>query len=213
VNVQKILVVDDHPLVLRGIRQVLESAEDFRVVGESTSGSEALELMGKVRPDIIVLDLRLPDLLGPDVCREMLARTPSLKVVILTAFDDPKILWACVEAGAAGILLKGSLELDLVRALRDVSAGCMVMDKTVSQVLHNANLLVKNDHGNVYGGLRSREYDVLRLLAQGMSTREIGTALGLRTNTVRSYTQSLMEKLQAHNRVQLVVVANRLHLI
>lgn len=212
-NVQKILVVDDHPLVLRGIRQVLESAEDFRVVGETTSGSEALELMGKVRPDIVVLDLRLPDLLGPDVCREMLARTSRLKVVILTAFDDPKILWACMEAGAAGILLKGSLDLDLVRALRDVSAGCMVMDKTVSQVLHNANLLVKNDHGSVYGGLRAREYDVLRLLAQGLSTREIGTALGLRTNTVRSYTQSLMEKLQAHNRVQLVVVANRLHLI
>ncbi len=210
---QKILIVDDHPLVLRGIRQVLESAQDFQVVAESTSGRAALELIGKVRPDIVVLDLRLPDSLGPDVCRDMLTRTPGLKVVILTAFEDPKILWACIEAGAAGILLKGSLDLDLVRALHDVSAGRMVMDKTVSQVLHNANLLVKNDQGNVYGGLRPREYDVLRLLAQGMSTREIGQALGLRTNTVRSYTQSLMEKLQAHNRVQLVVTANRLHLI
>jgi len=212
-STQTILVVDDHPIVLRGVRQALDSAGDFEIVGECTSGRAALELVEKARPNIVVLDLRLPDSLGPDVCRDILARNPEVKVVILTAFDDPKILWACMEAGASGILLKGSLDLDLVSALRDVSLGGIVIDKSVSQVLDNANLLVKNDDGDVYGELRSREYDVLRLLAQGMSTREIGTALGLRTNTVRSYTQSLMEKLQAHNRVQLVITARRLRLI
>lgn len=212
-NPQTILVVDDHPIVLRGVRQALDSAKDFRIVGESTSGRAALELVEKNRPDIVVLDLRLPDSLGPDVCRDILARHPGVKVVVLTAFDEPKILWACMEAGASGILLKGSLDLDLLSALRDVCAGGIVIDESVSRVLHNANLLVKNDEGGVYGELRSREYDVLRLLAQGMSTREIGIALGLRTNTVRSYTQALMEKLQVHNRVQLVITARRLRLI
>jgi DNA-binding NarL/FixJ family response regulator len=209
----KVLVVDDHPVVLKGIRQLLASASDLDIVAETTSGEQAVAIAGEVQPDLVVLDLRLGDSLAPDICRELLRRSPATKVIILTAFDDSHLLRACLEAGASGVLLKGTLELDLVQALRDVRAGGLVIDDDMVRTLETAGRLLRDAAGIVYEAPRPREYEVLRLMAQGLTTHEIADRLQLATNTVRSYTQSLMVKLHAHTRVQAIVAARRLHLI
>ncbi len=209
----KVLVVDDHPVVLKGIRQLLASASDLDVVAETTSGEQAVAVAAEVQPDLVVLDLRLADSLAPDICRELLQRSPATKVLILTAFDDSHLLRACLEAGASGVLLKGTLELDLVQALRDVRAGGVVIDDDMVRTLETAGRLLRDAAGIVYEAPRPREYEVLRLMAQGLTTHEIADRLQLATNTVRSYTQSLMMKLHAHTRVQAIVAARRLHLI
>lgn len=209
----KVLLVDDHPVVLKGIRQLLGSAGDLEVVAEATSGDEALAVADEKQPDLVVLDLRLGDSLAPDICRQLLRRSPATKVIILTAFDDSHLLQASLEAGASGVLLKGTLELDLVQALRDVRAGGVVIDDCIARTLETAGRLLRDEVGTVYEAPRPREYDVLRLMAQGLTTQEIADRLQLATNTVRSYTQSLMMKLHAHTRVQAIVAARRLHLI
>lgn len=209
----KVLLVDDHPVVLKGIRQLLASAGDLEVVAEATSGEEALAVADEKQPDLVVLDVRLGDSLAPDICRQLLRRSPATKVIILTAFDDSHLLRASLEAGASGVLLKGTLELDLVQALRDVRAGGVVIDDCIARTLETAGHLLRDEVGTVYEAPRPREYDVLRLMAQGLTTQEIADRLQLATNTVRSYTQSLMMKLHAHTRVQAIVAARRLHLI
>jgi DNA-binding NarL/FixJ family response regulator len=209
----KVLLVDDHPVVLKGVRQLLASAGDLEVVAETTSGQQAVALASEMQPDLVVLDVRLGDSLGPDICRELLRRSPLAKVIILTAFDDTHLLRACLEAGACGVLLKGTLELDLIQALRDVRDGGVVIDEGMARTLETAGHLLRDEVGTVYEAPRPREYEVLRLMAQGLTTHEIADRLQLATNTVRSYTQSLMMKLHAHTRVQAIVAARRLHLI
>jgi DNA-binding NarL/FixJ family response regulator len=131
---------------------------------------------------------------------------------MLTAFDDTENLRRCLEAGAAGVLLKGTLDLDLVQALRDVRDGRLVVDAGIARALETASGLLKTD-GASYPQLRPREVDVLRLMAAGMTTKDIAEQLDLTVNTVRSYTQALMEKLGAHTRVQAIVYAQKLQLI
>src|SRR5258706_10775861 len=129
----KVLLVDDHPVVLKGVRRLLASAGDLEVVAETTSGQQAVALASELQPDLVVLDVRLGDSLGPDICRELLRRSPLTKVIILTAFDDSHLLRACLEAGACGVLLKGTLELDLIQALRDVRDGGVVIDEGMAR--------------------------------------------------------------------------------
>ena len=211
----KVLVVDDHPVVLDGVRHLLASAGDFVVVAEATSGVAALEAARRERPDLVILDLRLPDLLAPELCRELRAALPRATIVILTAFDDRALLQACLHQGATGVLLKDVHDLDFLRALRDIRAGRVVVDERILQdpCARARRLHFGDDGATVYGPLTPREYEVLRLLARGLATKEIADTLHLTTNTVRSYVQSLLLKLQARSRIEALAAARRLHLI
>lgn len=209
----RVLLVDDHPVVLEGICQLLATAHDFEVVAQATSATEALLAAGRLQPDLIVLDLMLPNAVATDICRELRASIPGVRVVILTAFDDRPLLRAALEAGASGILLKDVHKLDLVRALREIRAGRTVVDERVVE-----GLLVRGQHradtsADMNGPLTPRECEVLGLIARGMTSKEIARALHLAPNTVRSYSQSLLAKLGAHNRIEALAAARRLRLI
>lgn len=207
-----VLIADDHPIIAHGIEQMLAHAADFHVVASCYSGREAIEVARRTRPDLVLLDVRLGDLTGEVVCRELASVAPAARVVMLTAFDDVETLRRCLEAGASGVLLKGTLDLDLVKALREVRNGRMIIDSHVANNLETAQSLLSQT-GTIYPHLRAREVDVLRLMAAGKTTKDIAAELDLTVNTVRSYTQALMEKLEAHTRVQAIVYAQKLQLI
>lgn len=208
-----VLIADDHPLVAHGIDRVLTTARsEFTVVGACYTGRETLAVAAERQPDLVLLDVRLGDMNGADVCRRLGTEVPRAKVVMLTAFDDTENLRRCLEAGAAGVLLKGSLDLDLTQALRDVRDGKMVIDAGVARSLETAGEILAPG-GTTVPQLRPRELEVLRLMAAGMTTRDIAAELDLSINTIRTYTQALMTKLGAHTRVQAIVFAQQLQMI
>jgi DNA-binding NarL/FixJ family response regulator len=210
---KRVMIVDDHSIVIAGLRTLINSSNDFRVVAECTSAAEARGIASTSQADLAILDLRLGDALGPDLCRDVIEASPLTKVLMLTGFGDVRILRACLDEGASGILLKGSADLDLMQAMRSVLGGEIVVDPVVRHELGAIEQLIRGAGGELYDRLRPQEYAVLRLLAQGNTTREIGGEMGLTVNTVRSYIQTLMNKLDAHSRVQLTVKARELHLI
>lgn len=212
-RVSTVLIADDHPLVAHGIERVLTGAgEEFAVVAACHSGRETLAVAAERGPDLVLLDVRLGDLNGAEVCRRLASVTPRSKVVMLTAFDDVENLRRCLEAGAAGVLLKGTVDLDLVQALRAVRDGRMVIDAGIARALEAASGILEPD-GATVPQLRPREVEVLRLMAAGLTTRDIAAELDLSLNTIRTYTQALMTKLGAHTRVQAIVFAQQLQLI
>jgi DNA-binding NarL/FixJ family response regulator len=215
VTKSSVFVVDDHPIVAQGLRRVLASTPDLYVIGDSASITGAMTDVQRLQPDLVVLDLRLGDQPGTELCRKIVSILPTVKVVILTGFSDASLLGVCLECGARAVALKSSSELDLVATLRRVRDGEIVIDPSIQPELSSRREVFESHDtdGSMYERLRPREYAVLRLVARGLSTREIATDLGLSTNTVRSYLQSLMSKLHVHSRVQLVIAARRLRLI
>jgi DNA-binding NarL/FixJ family response regulator len=193
----RVLLVDDHPIVISGIRRLLAFAPDFEVVGQASTAQEAVETAIATAPDLILLDLHLPDVHSADLCRRMRATVPTAQVVIFTAFVEAALLRSCVAAGVAGVLLKDAHELDLVGDLRRIRSGRVVIDDRVQATADPAA-----EPGLLDATLTQREHEVLRLLAEGMSGKEMATALGLAPNTVRSYCQSLLSKLQSSSRIQ-----------
>lgn len=206
-----VLIADDHPLVAHGIERVLDGG-DFTVVAVCHSGAAVLETAPRLRPELVLLDVRLGDMNGADVCRRLGDEVPGAKVVVLTAYSDIENLHRCLESGAAGVLLKATIDLDLRRALHEVRAGRMVVDSGVARELEAAGGILRSTT-SAAPHLRPRELEVLRLMAAGMTTRDIADELELSVNTVRTYTQSLMTKLDAHTRVQAIVFAQQRHLV
>lgn len=211
-RVHSVLIADDHPLVAHGIHRVLAAAPDeFTVVATCHSGAGTVAAAAREQPDLVLLDVRLGDRSGAEVCRSLATEAPRARVVMLTAFSDTENLRRCLEAGAAGVLLKGSLDLDLVGALREVRGGRMVIDEGIACALETAGGLPAESA--TVPRLRPREIEVLRLMAAGLTTRDVAAELDLTVNTVRTYTQALMTRLGAHTRVQAIVLAQRLQLI
>ena len=194
----RVLLVDDHPIVISGIRRLLAFAPDFEVVGQASNAHDAVESAIAAAPDLILLDLHLPDVNSADLCRRIRATVPSAQVVIFTAFVDAVVLRSCMAAGVAGVLLKDAAELDLVGDLRRIRSGRVVIDERVQATADAAAA----EPRVLDATLTQREHQVLRLLAEGMSGKEMATALGLAPNTVRSYCQSLLSKLQSSSRIQ-----------
>ena len=194
----RVLLVDDHPIVISGIRRLLAFAPDFEVVGQASNARDAVESAIAAAPDLILLDLHLPDVHSADLCRRLRATVPSAQVVIFTAFVDAVVLRSCLSAGVAGVLLKDAAELDLVGDLRRIRSGRVIIDERVQATAEAAAA----EPRMLEATLTQRENQVLRLLAEGMSGKEMATALGLAPNTVRSYCQSLLSKLQSSSRIQ-----------
>jgi two-component system, NarL family, nitrate/nitrite response regulator NarL len=193
----RVLLVDDHPIVISGVRRLLAEAPDFEVVGQASTAQDAVKAAIAGRPDLILLDLRLPDVRSADLCRRLRTTMPSAQVVVFTAFVEGPLLRSCLAAGVAGVLLKDAAELDLVSDLRRIRSGRVVIDDRVRETAESANEPRPMD-----ASLTQREHQVLRLLAEGMSGKEMAGTLGLAPNTVRSYCQSLLYKLQSTSRIQ-----------
>lgn len=202
-----VMVIDDHPVVRDGVGLLLRDEPSLSVLDGAESGRAGLAAAAAACPNVVLLDLRLPDMLAPEVIRGMRARCPSARVVIFTAHRDHEGLRAALEAGAHGCLLKDAGTTDLVSALHRVLAGKKVVEPRVmpgSDVPESA--LARS-------GLTRREYDVLRLAAQGRTNPEIAEALGLTRNTVKTYLQAALHKLGARNRVDAISKANEARLL
>lgn len=198
-GVLRILVVDDHPVVRGGVETLLSATPDIRIVGVAQSAREAVVKARELTPDLVLLDLRLPDMLGSEALPHLLAVSPRSKVVLFTAHDEHAALSAALEAGAHGALLKDVTDSDLVDQLRRVAAGVRVIDPR----LQASTTAVLRDR-LFRLSLSRREYDVVRLAATGKTNPEIAEELGLARNTVKTYLQSAMQKLGARNRVEAV---------
>jgi two-component system, NarL family, response regulator DevR len=205
----RIFLLDDHEIVRHGLRDLFESEDDLVVVGESGSAKEAERIIPALRPHVAVLDARLPDGSGIDVCRSIRSRDPSISGIILTSYDDDEALFAAIMAGAAGYVLKQIRSTDLVDAVRRVAAGQSLLDPAVT-----ARVLDRIRHADEapseLARLTDREREILVLIAEGLTNRQIGERLFLAEKTVKNYVSSLLAKLGLERRTQAAVLAAKL---
>jgi two-component system, NarL family, nitrate/nitrite response regulator NarL len=206
--VVRVLVVDDHPIVLDGVTLALQAASWLQVCGYARTGAEAITAVRRFRPEVVLLDLRLPDRLGPEVIRPLLAEEPTVKVLLFTAYPDHAALGAALAAGAHGVVVKDAERADLVDAIQRVTRGERVATTAVGT---DERLLL--DRKLREHSLTRREYDVLRHVAMGQTNPEIASALGLTRNTVKTYLQHAMTKLGARNRVGVLTRASQLGIL
>jgi DNA-binding NarL/FixJ family response regulator len=207
---RRILVVDDHPVVLDGVRNLLAGHPDLRVVGEAEAPGSALRLVGELRPDVVILDLRLDGRFSPELAASVKAAAPDCKVLIHTSSEENEPVLAALRAGADGAVFKDGR--DLVTALRTlVDTGERYLDPRLRG--ERAAARGAEPGGPVVDPLSPREYDVLRALALGQSTREIASELYLSESTVRGYTKALLTKLGVRSRLEALAVARRAQLI
>jgi two-component system nitrate/nitrite response regulator NarL len=202
-GLRRVVVADDHPIVLSGMRLLLSGSRFFELAGEAKTGQEAILRCEQLRPDVLLLDLRLPDLPAATICTRIKERQPQLAILILTAHPEEMALRGCMKAGASGCLFKDVSEQSLLTALLQVVHGRTVIDPRVAGAMVSRRL---NGAGGD-GMLSDREQEVLVKMARGLTTQEIATLLDLSPNTVKSHTRAIFTKLQAHNRVQALAVA------
>jgi two-component system response regulator DevR len=206
-----VFLLDDHEIVRRGVRELIEAEPDIEVVGEGSTTRDALARVPALRPDVAVLDARLPDGSGIDVCRDLRSQMPDLKVLILTSFDDESALFAAIMAGAAGYVLKDVQGDDLLDAIRRVAAGQSLLDPAVTaRVLERVRDGEPRDRR--LAGLTPQERNVLSLIGEGLTNRQIAEQMFLSEKTVKNYVTSLLAKLGMERRTQAAILATKLDL-
>jgi two-component system response regulator DevR len=204
-----VFLLDDHEIVRRGLRDLLEAEDDLVVVGESDSAQEAERIIPALRPQVAVLDARLPDGSGIDVCRAIRSKDPSIQTLILTSYDDDQALFAAIMAGAAGYVLKQVRSHDLVAAIRTVAGGQSLIDPAVTARMVD-RINPEPDEPDELASLTDREKDILALIAEGLTNRQIGCRLFIAEKTVKNYVSSLLAKLGLERRTQAAVLAAKL---
>lgn len=204
-----VFLLDDHEIVRRGLREMLEDAGEFAVVGEAGTAAEARRRIPAARPDVAILDGRLADGSGIDVCRDIRSSHPEVACLILTSYDDDDALFAAIMAGAAGYLLKQIKGSDLVAAIRTVAAGQSTLDPAVTQ-----RVLTRLREGPAedkrLAGLGPREREILALIGDGLTNRQIAAQLHLSEKTVKNYVSSLLEKLGLSSRTQAAILSTKI---
>ena len=203
-NQIRIFLLDDHEVVRRGVRDLLESEPDMIVVGEAGTAAEARARVPAVRPDVAVLDVRLPDGNGVEVCRDLRSAMPSLPCLMLTSFSDDDALFDAIMAGAAGYVLKQIRGTDLIGAVRTVAAGGSLLDAKAAASLMAR---MREPKADPLAGLTDQERRILELIGEGLTNREIGERLFLAEKTVKNYVSNLLSKLGLHRRTQVAVLA------
>ena len=205
----RVYLLDDHEVVRQGLRALLEGSGDIEVVGESGSAVEAAARIPALHPDVAVLDGRLPDGSGVEVCREIRSVDPTIQALILTSYDDDAALFAAIMAGAAGYVLKEIKGNDLVTAVRQVAAGKSLIDPSLT-----ARVLERVRHPSAtapeLAGLTEQELKLLALIAEGLTNRQIGERMFLAEKTVKNYVSSILSKLGLERRTQAAVLASKL---
>ncbi|MGH2720080.1 MAG: response regulator [Actinomycetota bacterium] len=204
----RVLIADDHPIVREGLRTVLGTLPDFELAGEAATGVEAVEAAAAGAPDIVVMDLQMPELDGIEAIRRIVAARPGTAVLVLTMFEDHAMLEAAMRAGARGYLLKGAGHHDIARALRSVARGEAVFGAGVAD--HVLGRLTGRDRPEtLFPQLTTREREVLTLLAEGRGTQDIARRLYLSPKTVRNHVAAVLAKLDVPDRAQAIAAARQ----
>jgi DNA-binding NarL/FixJ family response regulator len=205
----RVFLLDDHEVVRRGVQELLEVEDDFEVVGEAGTAEEALARIPATAPDVAIIDMRLPDGNGVEVCREVRSRNPEIQCVVLTSFADDEALFDSIMAGAAGYLLKQIKGTDLVDGIRRVAAGQSLLDPTITaRVLERLRKGPEEDER--LARLTDQERKILDLIAEGLTNRQIGERMFLAEKTVKNYVSNLLSKLGMERRTEAAVFAARL---
>ena len=198
----RILIADDHFVVRQGLVALLAPRDGMEVVGEAATGREAVELASQLQPDVILMDMFMPELDGPAAITLIKQENPKARILVLTSFGESQQISAAIQAGALGYLLKDSSPDDLMHAIRSVHRGNLVLPQDLA-----LKLMQPQPAATAFDQLTERETDVLRLLAQGQSNQEIAVNLSISTTTVRSHVSTILMKLGVSNRTQAALVA------
>jgi two-component system, NarL family, response regulator DevR len=199
----RLLVVDDHEVVRQGLVSLLERREHFQVVAEAGTAAEAVEMARKFEPDLVVMDVRLPDGSGIEACREIRSEFPNTKVVILTSYPDEEAVLSAIIAGASGYLLKQIRGRDLVSSLESVGRGDSLLDPAVTEkVLDRVRRIATGTYTDEMAQLTQQEQKILLLVAEGKTNKEIASEVFLSDKTVKNYVSSILSKLNLERRAQ-----------
>ncbi|MBI2320913.1 MAG: response regulator transcription factor, partial [Chloroflexi bacterium] len=204
----RVLIVDDHPVVREGLSAMLSVQPDFEVVGEAGDGATAISMASELRPEVILMDLALPDMDGAEAIRRIRQADPAMRIVVLTAYDTDERIVEAVQAGAQGYLLKGAPREELFTALRVVHEGGSLLHPSIaSRLLARVSQLL--DHEQPVEPLTEREMEVLRSMAQGARNKDIATQLCITERTVKTHMSNILSKLQMSDRTQAALYAIR----
>ncbi|MEU6255821.1 response regulator transcription factor [Streptomyces sp. NPDC047043] len=206
----RVFLLDDHEVVRRGVRDLLDDEPDITVVGEAATAAQALVRVPALRPQVAVLDVRLPDGDGVSVCRELRSDMPELACLMLTSFDDEEALLDSIMAGASGYVLKQIQGADLVSAVRTVAAGQSLLDPSATtKLMARLRSGPEPEEPDVLPGLTDREREILALIGEGLTNRQIGRRLFLAEKTVKNHISRLLAKLGVERRIQAAVIATQ----
>jgi len=211
----RVILAEDHAVVRQGTKHLLDRYPDIEVIGEAGDGEEAVTLVKELKPDVVIMDVRMPRMSGIEATRKVKAEFPEVAVLALTAHDDDEYVFALLESGANGYLLKTAEIEELVKAIRAVHAGQPALDplvtqKVVSQFMNGKSLPdVMAQVGDEMDGLTSRELEVLRMVAQGLTNKEVAQQLYISDRTVQAHLSSIFSKLQVSSRTEAVMYAIR----
>jgi DNA-binding NarL/FixJ family response regulator len=206
----RVLLVDDDDLMRAGLRAVLSSDKGVTVVGEAFDGRGSIELVRKLAPDVVLMDVRMPDLDGISATRELLARSPEVKVVILTTFEQDDYIFGALRAGASGFLLKRTKPEELIAAIHTIAAGDSLLSPSVTRRVIERMAeepVPERSGGERLDELTPRELEVLELIARGLSNSEIAAAFVIEQSTVKTHVKRILMKLRLRDRVQAVIFA------
>jgi NarL family two-component system response regulator LiaR len=205
----EVLIVDDHGVVRQGLRTYLELLDDIEVIGEAENGLEAMAQVGQHQPDVVLMDLVMPEMDGIEATRQVSAISPSTRVIVLTSFADDEKVFPAIKAGATGYLLKDVSPGDLANAIRAVHAGETHLHPDITKKLVDQLASPRSDPRPTPDELTPRELEVLRLIAQGKSNREIARELAISDKTVKTHVSNILSKLHLADRTQAAIFAHR----
>ena len=209
----KVILADDHPLIRQGLRTMLETSVEVEILGEATEGRELIEMVATHQPDVIVVDIRMPDMDGLEAVRRIRKRYPAVKALMLTVHDEEAYVHEAIRAGASGYLLKTVSADELVKGIVTVAAGKAMLHPVITRHLINEFAEMSKDDGKTPKELSPREQDVLQLMAYGKSNKEIARSLGIGSQTVKTHISHIFTKLGAADRTGAVAVALRKGLV
>lgn len=204
----RVLIADDHAIFRRGLCSLLSAVPDIEIIGEAATGEEAIAQAAMLEPDVILMDLQMPDFNGIEATRRILRKSPHIGILVLTMFEDDDSIFTAMRTGARGYLLKGADQTEIVRAIKAVDSGEAIFSPSIAQWLMRYFAALKSSStAQVFPELTEREREVLALIAQGRSNPEIANRLILSSKTVRNYVSNIFSKLQVADRAQAIILA------
>jgi DNA-binding NarL/FixJ family response regulator len=204
----RILLADDHPLFRHGIAALLKAEPDFEVVGEATTGKEVIEMADSLQPDVIIMDIHMPEINGIEATRRIAQSSPSIRILIVTMFEDDNSIFTAMRFGARGYILKDAQKSDMLLAIRAVGRGEAIFSPSIAtRMINFFNAPPPAASAQMFPELTEREREILALMAQGQNNTDIARHLVLSPNTVRNYVSNIFSKLQVADRAQAIIRA------